>query len=193
MTASLGVQSVTAGPAASTVPATSTPSAIGGVAPTSQPPVRTNSSQLPTPAARTSTSTSSSASGRGSSTSIISTRVPTRRIPATCISRLQGPLADGTRPDRPSYAGGQCASPPLPGSVPYSLAGSPSPTAFAYSTGFATTATPLLLPLATWSLTRGWSWYSRSRFGRRTAPVEDPGRCPGLRLRPPWVRRPVIL
>jgi hypothetical protein len=57
--ASPGAQSPTAWPAASTVPAASTPSTIGGLAPTSQPPVRTNSSQLPTPASFTSSSTSS--------------------------------------------------------------------------------------------------------------------------------------
>ena len=90
ITASPGAQSPTAWPTASTMPAASTPSAIGGLAPTSQPPVWTNSSQLPTPAALTSSSTSSPACGRGSPTSIISTRAPTRRIPATCISRLQG-------------------------------------------------------------------------------------------------------
>ena len=89
MTASPGAQPPTAWPTASTVPAAATPSAIGGLAPTSQPPVRTNSSQLATPAALTSSNTSSPASGRGSPTSIISTWAPSRRIPATCISRLQ--------------------------------------------------------------------------------------------------------
>src|SRR5690348_3468233 len=93
MTASPGAQSLTARPAAATVPAASTPSAIGGLAPTSQPPVRTNSSQLPTPAALTPSSTSSPASGRSSPTSIISTWSPIRRIPAACISHLHGPFA----------------------------------------------------------------------------------------------------
>ena len=85
MTWSPGAQSPAARPAATTVPAASTPSAIGGLAPTSQPPVRANSSQLPTPAAITSSSTSSPASGRGPATSISSTRSPAWRIPATCI------------------------------------------------------------------------------------------------------------
>src|SRR5690349_20774392 len=93
MTASPGAQSLTAWPTASTVPAASTPSAIGGLAPTSQPPVRTNSSQLPTPAALTPSSTSSPASGRSSPTSIIATWSPIRRIPAACISHLHGPFA----------------------------------------------------------------------------------------------------
>jgi hypothetical protein len=86
ITASPGAQSPTAWPTASTVPAASTPSAIGGLAPTSQLPVRTDSSHTATPAALTSSSTSSSARGRSSPASIISTRTPTRRIPATCIS-----------------------------------------------------------------------------------------------------------
>src|SRR5580692_4231796 len=85
-TASPGVQSLTAPPTAVTVPAASTPSAIGGTAPTSQPPSRTNASQLPTPAAATSSSTSSPASGRGSAVSITSTGAPARPIPATSIA-----------------------------------------------------------------------------------------------------------
>jgi hypothetical protein len=118
MTASPGAQSLTARPAAATVPAASTPSAIGGLAPTSQPPVRTYSSQLPTPAAITSSNTSSPASGRGSPTSIISTRAPAWRIPATCISHLPGrrpgQARDGGEIRRghhqSSYPGGRCPS-----------------------------------------------------------------------------------
>jgi hypothetical protein len=44
---------LTVRPAAITLSAASTPSAIGSLAPTSQPPVRTNSSPLPMPAAIT--------------------------------------------------------------------------------------------------------------------------------------------
>ena len=75
-------------PTATTTPAASTPSAIGGVAPTSQLPARTMSSQLPTPAAFTSISTSSSRSGRGSATSRIWTAPPNFWIPATRIGAL---------------------------------------------------------------------------------------------------------
>src|SRR3954462_2937008 len=85
ITSSPGAQSVTLLPTAVTRPAASTPSAIGGPRPTSQPPVRTNSSQLPTPAALTSITTSSPASGRGPGTSISPTSPPVRRIPATSI------------------------------------------------------------------------------------------------------------
>src|SRR3954451_17094181 len=89
ITSSPDAQSVTLLPTAVTTPAASTPSAIGGRPPTSQPPVRTNSSQLPTPAALTWISTSSPASGRGSGTSISPTSPPVRRIPAASIRYLQ--------------------------------------------------------------------------------------------------------
>jgi hypothetical protein len=67
------------------------PSAIGGLAPMSQPPVRTDSSQLPMPAASTVSSIQSSASGRSSPTSILSARSPIRRMPATCMSHFDRP------------------------------------------------------------------------------------------------------
>src|SRR4051812_34518087 len=66
-------------------PAAATPSAIGGLRPTSHWPVRTSSSQLATPAARTSISTSSSATGLGLRRSIVSTGPPRLWMPATCI------------------------------------------------------------------------------------------------------------
>ncbi|WIX83700.1 hypothetical protein QRX50_24550 [Amycolatopsis carbonis] len=53
-------------PTATTVPATSTPSAIGAVNPTFHAPTRTTSSQFPTPAAATSTNTSSGPGPPGS-------------------------------------------------------------------------------------------------------------------------------
>ena len=83
ITSSPGARSVTLLDTATTLPAASTPSAIGGLRPTSHPPVRTISSQLPTPAAMTWISTSSSARGRGAGISIISTSPPMCRIPAT--------------------------------------------------------------------------------------------------------------
>src|SRR4051794_32564566 len=89
ITSSPAAQPVTMLPTAVTRPAASTPSAIGGRRPTSQPPVRTNSSQLPTPAALTWISTSSAASGRGPGTSIIPTSLPVQRIPATSIWYLR--------------------------------------------------------------------------------------------------------
>src|SRR4051812_14634682 len=75
------------------VPAASTPSAIGGVRPTSHLPVRTNSSQLPTPAARISIRTSSFARGRGSGRSIGPTAPPNSLTPAARIkaARLRDP------------------------------------------------------------------------------------------------------
>src|SRR4051812_11255016 len=75
------------------VPAASTPSAIGGVRPTSHWPVRTNSSQLPTPAARISIRTSSFARGRGSGRSIGPTAPPNSLTPAARIkaARLRDP------------------------------------------------------------------------------------------------------
>src|SRR4051794_20653445 len=89
ITSSPDAQSVTMLPTAVTSPAASTPSAIGGRRPTSQPPVRTTSSQLPTPAALTRISTSSPASARGPDTSISPTSPPVRRIPATSIRYLR--------------------------------------------------------------------------------------------------------
>src|SRR6476620_8463703 len=75
-------------------PAAATPSAIGGLRPTSHWPVRTNSSQLATPAARTSIRTSSSARGRGSGRSIVSTGWSRLWIPATCILTLDHGTGD---------------------------------------------------------------------------------------------------
>src|SRR3954466_3965363 len=89
ITSSPDAQSVTMLPTAVTRPAAATPTAMGGRRPTSQPLVRTNSSQLPTPAALTSISTSSAASARGPGTSIIPTSPPVRRIPATSIWYLR--------------------------------------------------------------------------------------------------------
>src|SRR5262245_23885870 len=79
------------------IPAPSTPSAIGGARPTSHSPVRTNSSQLPTPAARISIRTSSSARGRGSGRSIRLTAPPNSLIPA---ARIKEALSEGGQPRR---------------------------------------------------------------------------------------------
>src|SRR4051812_33309463 len=102
MTSSPGAHSVTALPTAASTPAASTPSAVGGLLPTSQPPVRANSSQLPTPAALTSISTSSSARGRGRGTSIMQTSPPIRRIPATSIGGRFLLVIRGASTGRPS-------------------------------------------------------------------------------------------
>src|SRR3954462_10555336 len=65
-----------------TSPAASTPRANGGTRPTSQPPVRTNSSQFPTPAALTSISTWPVAHGGGSGSSASPTPSPHPSVPA---------------------------------------------------------------------------------------------------------------
>src|SRR3954454_4010774 len=72
----------TSGPTPTTSPAASTPSAKGGTRPTSRPPVRTNSSQFPTPAALTSISTCPVSSGGGSGSSRSATSSPNASIPA---------------------------------------------------------------------------------------------------------------
>lgn len=106
ITSSPGAQSVTVLPTASTRPAASTPSAIGGRRPTSQPPVRTNSSQLPTPVALTRINTSSSASERGPATSIVRTSPPVRQTPVTSIAdaSLDSRRRPTGRPSRPVRA-----------------------------------------------------------------------------------------
>ena len=81
-------------PTAATTPAASTPRAMGGRVPTSQPPVRTNSSQLPTPHARTSSRISSARSARGSASSRNWIAPSMWRTPAARIvspSRAQDP------------------------------------------------------------------------------------------------------
>src|SRR5215469_15732738 len=88
-------------PAAATSPAASTPSAIGGRMPRSQPPVRANSSQLPTPHACTSSKTSSGRNARGPGTSSSSIAAPIRRIPAALMA------ADGGLRGRQAGVGDQ--------------------------------------------------------------------------------------
>src|SRR5829696_896613 len=72
----------TSGPNPTTSPAASTPSANGGTRPTSQPPLRTNSSQFPTPAALTSISTCPVSNGGGSGSSRSATSPPNASMPA---------------------------------------------------------------------------------------------------------------
>jgi hypothetical protein len=85
ITSSPDAQSVTMLPTAATRPAASTPSAVGGRRPTSQPPVRTNSSQAPHARRPDLNQHLVPASGRGPGTSIIPTSPPVRRIPAASI------------------------------------------------------------------------------------------------------------
>src|SRR3954470_19735971 len=101
----------TSGPTPTTSPAASTPSAKGGTRPTSQPPVRTNSSQFPTPAALTSISTCPVSNGGGSGSSSSATSAPNASMPAARkltrgLSRDPDPA--GGRP-RDKHSGG-CAS-----------------------------------------------------------------------------------
>ena len=72
----------TPGPTAMSSPAASTPRARGGTRPTSQPPVRTISSQFPTPAALTSISIWPASSGGGSGSSRTVTSPPYASMPA---------------------------------------------------------------------------------------------------------------
>jgi hypothetical protein len=85
VTASPGRSRRTPAPTETTSPAASTPSAIGGRAPVSQPPVLTNSSQLPTPLARTASSTSPARGGPGSGSSSGCIADPIRSAPAARI------------------------------------------------------------------------------------------------------------
>src|SRR3954452_23276323 len=62
---------------------------MGGARPTSQPPVRTNSSQFPTPAALTSISTCPVANGGGSGSSRSATSSPNGSMP-TALKLMRG-------------------------------------------------------------------------------------------------------
>ena len=85
VTASPGRRLRTPAPTEATSPAASTPRAIGGRPPVSQPPVLMNSSQLPIPQARTSSSTSPARGGPGSGSSSGCIADPNRSTPAARI------------------------------------------------------------------------------------------------------------
>src|SRR4051812_12297228 len=70
---------------------------MGGTRPTSQPPVRTNSSQFPTPAALTSISTCPASSGGGSGSSRSATSSPNASMPAA-LKLMRGLSRDLDRP-----------------------------------------------------------------------------------------------
>ena len=99
-------------PTAATIPAASTPSAIGGWVPVSQPPVRTNSSQLPAPHAWTSISTSSVRTARGGGSRSSSTGPPIWRTPAARI--LTTSFSFELRVHEPRVLGRQAALDPVP-------------------------------------------------------------------------------
>ncbi len=85
VTVSPGWNPWTPEPTATITPAASTPSGIGGPAPVSQPPVLMNSSQLPTPQARTPISTSPGRGGGGSGSSSSRISAPNRSTPPARI------------------------------------------------------------------------------------------------------------
>src|SRR3954453_5448123 len=95
----------TSGPTSTTWPAASTPSAKGGTRPTSQPSVRTNSSQFPTPAALTSISTCPASNGGGSGNSRSVTPSPNASMPAA-LRLMRGLSRDQIAPCVLASSGG---------------------------------------------------------------------------------------
>ena len=94
-TSSPGASVTTFSPTDSTTPAASTPSAMGGCRPTSHCPLRTNSSQFATPAARTEITSSSGPGEPGAASSSMRTSPPNLSMPAARIVAILRPACGG--------------------------------------------------------------------------------------------------